>query len=211
MRFKVDFTKYSLEELYESAESIDRERFAERAELIDALIREKESSLPQRVPGRFYYTKNHVNLTSGYILVVFLVFILYLLYIGEIPFTSFALLEYLFYFIVIGLFICAAYRDFKNYAKLDGKERFIQIGKDSVVMPVHSNSLINVDIPVSEINEIYYSLNRRNGILTGLVIVYEYDKSVSITVGYLSVHDFDAVCALLKKVTKTEKIGEKYI
>lgn len=57
MRFKVDFTKYSLEELYESAESIDRERFAERAELIDALIREKESSLPQRVPGRFYYTK----------------------------------------------------------------------------------------------------------------------------------------------------------
>ncbi len=47
MDYEIDFSKYSLEDLYSSAESIDREAFPERAKEIDALIIEKKKALPE--------------------------------------------------------------------------------------------------------------------------------------------------------------------
>ncbi|SHH26253.1 RDD family protein [Ferrimonas marina] len=43
---EIDFSHYSLDDLYSSAESIDRTAFPERAKRIDMLIAEKEQSLP---------------------------------------------------------------------------------------------------------------------------------------------------------------------
>ena len=43
MDFKVDFSSYSLDDLYSSAKLIDRELYPERAREIDELIRQKQS------------------------------------------------------------------------------------------------------------------------------------------------------------------------
>jgi hypothetical protein len=42
MRLKVDFSSYSLNDLYSSAESVDRTKYPDRAKEIDDLIRERE-------------------------------------------------------------------------------------------------------------------------------------------------------------------------
>ena len=42
MEFEIDFSTYSLDELYSSARGIDREKYPERAKEIDDLIRQKE-------------------------------------------------------------------------------------------------------------------------------------------------------------------------
>lgn len=43
MENEIDFSKYSLNDLYSSAESIDREQFPDRARMIDKLILQKEA------------------------------------------------------------------------------------------------------------------------------------------------------------------------
>ena len=48
MNSEIDFSEYSLDELYDSASSIDREKFPERAARIDALISEKVNSLADK-------------------------------------------------------------------------------------------------------------------------------------------------------------------
>ena len=58
MKKEVDFKKYSLEELYESAKSIDRDKYPERTKVIDALIREKESHLPERIPVSYTHLRS---------------------------------------------------------------------------------------------------------------------------------------------------------
>ena len=77
-------------------------------------------------------------------------------------------------------------------------------------MPEHSNSVKYVEFPVSEINEVYYRVIRRTGIVGGLVIIYDYDKSATISIEYLSVRDFESVCTLLIEVANLENIAEKY-
>ncbi|BFM13500.1 hypothetical protein R50072_36530 [Simiduia litorea] len=47
MESEIDFSRYSLSDLYSSAESIDREKYPERAKTIDALIIEKERENPE--------------------------------------------------------------------------------------------------------------------------------------------------------------------
>ena len=47
MKSEIDFESYSLEELYESARLIDREKFPERAAHIDKLILDKKRNLPK--------------------------------------------------------------------------------------------------------------------------------------------------------------------
>lgn len=49
MGSKIDFSSYSLNELYSSAESIDRDVYPERAKEIDELIRQKEAEHPEEV------------------------------------------------------------------------------------------------------------------------------------------------------------------
>jgi uncharacterized RDD family membrane protein YckC len=49
MDSKIDFSSYSLNDLYSSAESIDRELYPERAKEIDSLIRQKEIDSPEEV------------------------------------------------------------------------------------------------------------------------------------------------------------------
>lgn len=49
MELDVDFSKYSLDELYSVAESIDREAYPDRAREIDQHIAEKEKELPPQV------------------------------------------------------------------------------------------------------------------------------------------------------------------
>jgi len=44
---KIDFSLYSLDELYSSRDSIDREQFPDRAKEIDALIAERTEQLPE--------------------------------------------------------------------------------------------------------------------------------------------------------------------
>ena len=46
MDSNIDYSDYTLEELNQSAQSIDRERFPERAFVIDKLIREKSKNIP---------------------------------------------------------------------------------------------------------------------------------------------------------------------
>ena len=45
----IDFSTYSLEELYSSAEKIDRQQYPERAVEIDKLIKEKEQEYPEQL------------------------------------------------------------------------------------------------------------------------------------------------------------------
>ena len=210
VRESIDFTKYTLKELHESARSIDREKFPERAARIDALIQTKEGHLPSSVAGRYYYKKNYLNLVNGYLLVCFVVVILYFLFNGSNPVASLRFLEYTFLVCSAVLLLFAAYRFFKAYVKLDGRKRFIQIGSRTVLMPEHSNSVKYVEFPVSEINEVYYRVIRRTGIVGGLVIIYDYDKSATISIEYLSVRDFESVCTLLIEVANLENIAEKY-
>jgi len=49
MDSKIDFSSYSLNDLYSSSESIDREKYPERAKEIDSLIRQKEIDSPEEV------------------------------------------------------------------------------------------------------------------------------------------------------------------
>ena len=210
MKKEVDFSKYSLEELYESAKSIDRDKYPERTKIIDALIREKQSHLPERIPGRFYYTKNYLNLINVYLFLSVVVLILYSLYTGSVPATPIPLLEYGFYASSITLLLAGAYKYLKSYVKLYEHKRFIQIDENTVVMPEHSNSLKYVEFSVSEINDLYYRLERRAGVVTDLIIIYDYDKNASVTTGYLPEQDFDAVCVLLKKAADLAEIGERY-
>jgi uncharacterized RDD family membrane protein YckC len=49
MNSKIDFSSYSLSELYSSAESIDRDMYPERAKEIDDLIRKKEAEHPEEI------------------------------------------------------------------------------------------------------------------------------------------------------------------
>lgn len=49
MDSKIDFTSYSLNDLYSSAESIDRDIYPERAKEIDGLIHQKEAYLPEKM------------------------------------------------------------------------------------------------------------------------------------------------------------------
>ncbi len=49
MDSKIDFSSYSLNDLYSSAESIDRNVYPERAEEIDKLIRQKEAENPEEI------------------------------------------------------------------------------------------------------------------------------------------------------------------
>ncbi|MCG7547477.1 hypothetical protein [Pseudoalteromonas sp. Of7M-16] len=46
MARKIDFSTYSLNDLYLSAQAIDRDKYPERAKEIDRLIAEKEESNP---------------------------------------------------------------------------------------------------------------------------------------------------------------------
>ncbi|WP_024609695.1 RDD family protein [Pseudoalteromonas sp. TB64] len=46
MEFEIDFSTYSLDDLYSSARGIDREKYPERAKEIDDLIRQKELESP---------------------------------------------------------------------------------------------------------------------------------------------------------------------
>ena len=45
MDSKIDFSQYSLNDLYSSVKSIDRDMYPERAKEIDALIQEKEKGI----------------------------------------------------------------------------------------------------------------------------------------------------------------------
>jgi hypothetical protein len=47
MRLKVDFSSYSLNDLYSSAESVDRTKYPDRAKEIDDLILEKEQEIQE--------------------------------------------------------------------------------------------------------------------------------------------------------------------
>ena len=49
MDSKIDFSSYSLNDLYSSAESIDRDIYPERAKEIDDLIRKKEAEHPEEI------------------------------------------------------------------------------------------------------------------------------------------------------------------
>ena len=49
MDSKIDFSSYSLNDLYSSAESIDRDMYPERAKEIDDLIRQKEAEYPEQI------------------------------------------------------------------------------------------------------------------------------------------------------------------
>ncbi len=49
METPIDFSQYTLEDLYSSASSINRELYPERAKLIDDLIHEKEQSLRSEI------------------------------------------------------------------------------------------------------------------------------------------------------------------
>jgi uncharacterized RDD family membrane protein YckC len=51
---KIDFSTYSLSELYSSAQSIDRDNYPERAKEIDGLIHQKEAQIPKKIDA----TKN---------------------------------------------------------------------------------------------------------------------------------------------------------
>jgi uncharacterized RDD family membrane protein YckC len=49
MDSKIDFSSYSLDDLYSSAESIDRDMYPERAKEIDDLIRKREAEHPEEI------------------------------------------------------------------------------------------------------------------------------------------------------------------
>lgn len=49
MSTEIDFSSYSLSELYASAESIDREKFPDKANEIDELIRKREAENPEEI------------------------------------------------------------------------------------------------------------------------------------------------------------------
>ncbi|MEL0631174.1 hypothetical protein V6237_00210 [Pseudoalteromonas carrageenovora] len=49
MYTQIDFSAYSLDELYSSAKAIDRERFSEHAKEIDELIKTREAQDPTQI------------------------------------------------------------------------------------------------------------------------------------------------------------------
>ena len=65
MTSQIDFSNYSLSELYEAANSIDRDAFPERAQRIDALIQERtKESDPQLAPSQVEPIDNRASKTD---------------------------------------------------------------------------------------------------------------------------------------------------
>ncbi len=217
MKSEIDFESYTLEDLYDSARHIDRERFSERAAYIDRLIVEKENSLPTTVSlpttasGRYPCNRNYLNLLNGCLLLCLTALMMYWLYFWDAWDSKFEILHYVFVFGAAICFFFSAFKCIRVYLKLDGVERFIEINNGVLSMPRNSFSLKQVDIPINDIHELYYrSIRRSFGAVSSLEIIYGNGKTASIAVAYLSKHDFDAVCDQLKGMLNLGKIKTKY-
>ncbi|ESP94694.1 hypothetical protein [Pseudoalteromonas luteoviolacea] len=75
MARKIDFSTYSLNDLYLSARAIDRDKYPERAKEIDRLIAEKEESNPDAHMKKISFSTYHNNAIYNMIMFVFFVLI----------------------------------------------------------------------------------------------------------------------------------------
>jgi len=211
MKSEIDFESYSLEELYESARLIDREKFPERAAHIDKLILDKKRNLPKPPPNRFYYGRNKLNLFSGILHLCLSAIPVYLLYNRNALNFEFDFPQYV---LTLVLGVCFAFFAIKYlmlYVKLHGVERFIQLKDGVLSMPEHSHSCKQVDIRISDINELYYrSVRSSFGVVSMVEIAYGHGNVASITAKYLNKREFDAICEQLRTMLNLDKIKTKY-
>jgi hypothetical protein len=207
VKAKIDFSTYSLSQLQESANSIDREQFPERAREIDALIIEKQSALPDWNPNRYYYTRNFLNLASSMfvLLVIGIFFFWYVSRLFEVAQTP-SPLEALFVVLCSGFGLYFSYRYARTYYRLQNKQRYIEFGDSTISLPVDSNSLDTVEIPIEDLHEVYYREDRRSSAILDLVVVYGRGHSAFIQRRYFTPDDFDAIAGRLAQLCNIDDI-----
>ncbi len=206
MNQKIDFDKYSLDELYDSARNIDREKYPDLAVYIDSLIEEKESQLPNAELNRYYCNKNYINLLNGVLIICICVYILYSIDLGSLSDSEFRIAYIVLIFSSVIACIYFAFKYIEAYIKLFGVERFIEIENGILSMPKNSFSLEYVDIPISSISKLNYrSFRGAFGVPAGLVITHGQKEKASFAIWDMAKNDFYTLCDQLHELVESGK------